>query len=124
MAPSAAGATAIEQRFVAVIKQTQPQVVQIQTDRGLGSGVIFDTRGNIVTNAHVVTGASQLVVTLADGRRLDAWLVAAYVPDDLAVIDIGGRRPATVADPPPAEPARSVMLQPVAPEDRGRGGTS
>ena len=69
--------------------------------RGLGSGVIFDTRGNIITNAHVVTDASQLVVTLADGRRFDAWLVAAYVPDDLAVIDIGaghGISPARLAD--------------------------
>jgi S1-C subfamily serine protease len=99
--PSASGAAAVEQQFVAVIKQTQPQVVQIQTDSGLGSGVIFDTKGNIVTNAHVVSGASQLVVTLADGRRFAARLVGSYVPDDLAVVDIGtGRRitPARFAD--------------------------
>ena len=84
-----------------MIKQTQPQVVQIQTDSGLGSGVIFDAKGNIVTNAHVVSGASQLVVTLADGRRFDARLVGSYVPDDLAVVDIGAGRgisPARFAD--------------------------
>jgi putative serine protease PepD len=100
-APTASGATAVEQQFVAVIKQTQPQVVQIQTDSGLGSGVIFDTNGNIVTNAHVVSGAGQLVVTLADGRRFDARLVGDYVPDDLAVVDIGaghGISPARFAD--------------------------
>jgi len=100
-APSASGAAAVEQQFVAVIKQTQPQVVQIQTDSGLGSGVIFDAKGNIVTNAHVVSGASQLAVTLADGRRFDARLVGAYVPDDLAVVDIGsghGISPARFAD--------------------------
>ena len=85
----ASSAAAVEQQFVAVVRQTQPQVVQIQTDAGLGSGVIFDTRGNIVTNAHVVSGATQLVVTLSDGRRFDARLVGAYVPDDLAVVDIG-----------------------------------
>ena len=86
-------AAAVQQQFVAVIKQTQPQVVQIQSDSGLGSGVIFDAKGNIVTNAHVVSGASQLAVTLADGRRFDARLVGAYVPDDLAVVDIGDRPP-------------------------------
>ena len=94
-------AAAVQQQFVAVIKQTQPQVVQIQSDSGLGSGVIFDAKGNIVTNAHVVSGASQLAVTLADGRRFDARLVGAYMPDDLAVVDIGtGRRitPAHFAD--------------------------
>ena len=98
---SASGATALEQQFVVVIKQTQRQVVQIQTDSGLGSGVIFDAKGNIVTNAHVVSGASQLVVTLADGRRFDARLVGAYVPDDLAVVEIGsghGISPARFAD--------------------------
>jgi len=98
---AASGATALEQQFVAVIKQTQPQVVRIQTDSGLGSGVIFDAKGNIVTNAHVVSGASQLAVTLADGRRFDARLVGAYVPDDLAVVDIGsghGISPARFAD--------------------------
>ena len=97
-APSAA---AVEQQFVAVVRQTQPQVVQIQTDAGLGSGVIFDTKGNIVTNAHVVSGATQLVVTLANGRRFTARLVGSYVPDDLAVVDIGtgrGVTPARFAD--------------------------
>jgi S1-C subfamily serine protease len=71
------GAVALEQQFVAVIKQTQSQVVQIQTDSGLGSGVIFDAKGNIVTNAHVVSGASQLVVTLADGG---AWTLGLSAP--------------------------------------------
>ena len=95
------GAAAVEHQFVAVIKQTEPQVVQIQTDSGLGSGVIFDANGNIVSNAHVVSGASQLVVTLADGSRFDARLVGSYAPDDLAVVDIGtGHRisPAHFAD--------------------------
>ena len=68
----ASAAAAVEQQFVTVVKETQPQVVQIQTDSGLGSGVIYDTNGNIVTNAHVVGNATQLVVTLADGRRFDA----------------------------------------------------
>ena len=97
----ASAAAAVEQQFVTVVKETQPQVVQIQTDSGLGSGVIYDTNGNIVTNAHVVGNATQLVVTLADGRRFDARLVGSYAPDDLAVVSIGtGHRvtPAHFAD--------------------------
>jgi S1-C subfamily serine protease len=110
-AASASGANAVQQRFVAVIKQTQPQVVQIQTDSGLGSGVIFDRKGNIVTNAHVVSGASQLVVTLADGRRFNARSSASLCSASASLHPragrsrSGGRRPATVADPPPAEQA-------------------
>ena len=94
-------AAAVQQQFIAVIRRTQPQVVQIQTDSVLGSGVIFDAKGNIVTNAHVVGTATQLLVTLADGRRFDARLVGSYPPDDLAVIDIGSGRgisPARFAD--------------------------
>jgi putative serine protease PepD len=82
-------AATLEQQFVAVIKETQPEVVQVQTNSGLGSGVIFDAKGDIVTNAHVAAPATQLLVTLADGRRFTARLVGAYAPDDLAVITIG-----------------------------------
>jgi S1-C subfamily serine protease len=91
----------LEQQFVAVVRVTQPEVVQIQTDSGLGSGVIFDSQGDIVTNAHVAGSATQLLVTLADGRRFTARLVGSYAPDDLAVITIGpghGVKPARFAD--------------------------
>jgi putative serine protease PepD len=64
-------------------------------------GVIFDAKGDIVTNAHVVAGSSSVSVTLADGRRFSAHVVGSYAPDDLAVVSIGGGyriRPATFAD--------------------------
>jgi len=86
---------------VAVVKATQPEVVQIRTDSGLGSGVTFDSKGDIVTNNHVVAGATGLTVTLADGRSFSAHLVGAYAADDLAVITIGpghGIKPASFAD--------------------------
>lgn len=94
-------AATIEQQFVAVVTETRPEVVQIQTDSGLGSGVIFDAQGHIVTNAHVTGSASQPLVTLADGRRLPARLVGDYAPDDRAVITVGagcGIKPARFAD--------------------------
>lgn len=52
--------------------------------------MILDGKGDIVTNAHVVEGATSLLVTLADGRRLPARLIGSYAPDDLAVITVGG----------------------------------
>ncbi|HSC02269.1 MAG TPA: trypsin-like peptidase domain-containing protein, partial [Solirubrobacteraceae bacterium] len=99
-APQSSAAT-LQQQYIAVVKAIQPQVVQIQTDSGLGSGVIFDAKGDIVTNAHVVQGASTMRVTLADGRRFPARLVGSYAPDDLAVITVGadhGINPARFAD--------------------------
>ncbi len=95
------GGAALEDQFVSVVARVQPEVAQIQTDSGLGSGVIYDSAGDIVTNAHVIEGASNLEVTLADGRRYPARLVGAYAPDDLAVISIGpghNLRPAPFAD--------------------------
>ena len=98
--PQVAGAS-LEQQFVTVVRQTQPSVAQIQTDQGLGSGVIFDANGDIVTNAHVLAGASSIRVTLADGRQFAARLVGSYAPDDLAVVSVGAGhdlKPARLGD--------------------------
>jgi S1-C subfamily serine protease len=94
-------ATALQSAYVRVLKKVGPAVVEITTDRGLGSGVVYDTAGHIVTNAHVVDGSTRFQVTLADGRRLAATLVGKYPADDLAVIEIDGRglpKPAAFAD--------------------------
>jgi len=53
-----------------------------------GSGVIYDSSGDIVTNAHVVTGTPTLRVTLESGQTLPARLVGTDTADDLAVIHI------------------------------------
>jgi len=55
---------------------------------GTGSGVVFDSNGFIVTNNHVVDGASKLEVVLSDGRRLPAKLVGTDARTDLAVIKV------------------------------------
>lgn len=59
------------------------------TEVGSGSGFIIDSKnGYIVTNNHVVTGAEKIVVSLADGRNINAKLVGADVRTDLAVVQI------------------------------------
>tara|TARA_B100000315_G_scaffold257282_1_gene305619 strand:- start:182 stop:1567 length:1386 start_codon:yes stop_codon:yes gene_type:complete len=55
---------------------------------GLGSGVIIDREGYILTNEHVVSGASQIKVKLSDGREFDAQIKGSDPRTDLAVIKI------------------------------------
>ena len=97
--PSPAAA-ALEQTFVAVYRSVSPSVVQISTSEGLGSGIVFDNNGNIVTNDHVVGAATAFTVTTSTGKRLKGSLVGRFTPDDLAVIKVNGSglRPATFAD--------------------------
>ncbi|MFN4147992.1 MAG: S1C family serine protease [Rhodocyclaceae bacterium] len=57
--------------------------------RGTGSGFIWDDAGHVVTNFHVVEGASEATVKLADGRNFRAGLVGASPAHDIAVLKIG-----------------------------------
>ncbi|HET9731682.1 MAG TPA: trypsin-like peptidase domain-containing protein [Acidimicrobiales bacterium] len=94
-------AGALEQAFVAVVAKVRPEVVEISTDAGLGSGVVYDSQGDIVTNDHVVGAATSFEVKLVNGQSLPATLVGAYPPDDLAVIKVKGGRalsPASFGD--------------------------
>ena len=67
-------------------RQAQPPAEQQR--QGLGSGVIIDANGYILTNHHVVDGAEQIKVDLNDNRTFDAKLVGADPPSDLAVLKI------------------------------------
>jgi len=80
----------------AVYKQVSPGVVTItaavNSGRGsgqaTGSGIVLDTNGNILTNAHVIAGAQQIQVTFSDGRTVNATLVGSNSSADLAVIRV------------------------------------
>ncbi|HEV8638214.1 MAG TPA: trypsin-like peptidase domain-containing protein [Chloroflexota bacterium] len=63
----------------------------VQPRQGVGSGAIFDPRGYIVTNNHVVEGGQQIKVVLPDGRDFDAKLIGRDPQSDLAVIKIDGQ---------------------------------
>ncbi|MBL8922671.1 MAG: trypsin-like peptidase domain-containing protein [Myxococcaceae bacterium] len=60
---------------------------------GLGSGVIIDASGIVITNDHVIRGASEIHVVLADGRQLDAEVIGADADADLAVLKLLGKGP-------------------------------
>ena len=59
---------------------------------GLGSGVIIDEQGYILTNEHVITGADKVTVTLPDGRKFEAEIKGSDPRSDLAVLKIEARR--------------------------------
>jgi len=76
-----------------------------RVDRSLGSGVIYDTAGHVVTNYHVVAQATQVSVQLRDGREAPARLVGLDRDTDLAVLQI------QLSDLPAMELGRSDRLQ-------------
>lgn len=84
-----------------IVKKTANSVVEIATEatvngsfarqyvtQGAGSGVIISEDGYIVTNHHVVDGASKLTVTLRDGTSYDAQLIGSDEDNDVALIKI------------------------------------
>ncbi len=110
--PLPAGEQAIIDLFEAARRSvvyitTQSRVVDLWTrntfnvPRGTGSGFVWDDRGHVVTNHHVVAGASGAQVRLSDGRDVAASLVGVSPAHDLAVLRID------VADLPPALPIGS-----------------
>jgi len=73
-------------RFFGNPGQQQPPGERQQS--GLGSGVIIDSNGYILTNHHVIDGAEEIKVDLSESRTLDARLVGADPPSDLAVLKV------------------------------------
>ncbi|MDT7928751.1 S1C family serine protease [Tepidimonas sp.] len=93
-----------EQATIELFEKSRDSVVYISTaqrvldvwtrnvftvPRGTGSGFIWDDAGHVVTNFHVIEGASQATVKLADGRDYPAALVGASPAHDIAVLRIG-----------------------------------
>lgn len=93
----------LQSEYQRVIKSALPSVVQIQSGNALGSGVVYDGKGHIVTNAHVVGNGKTFQVTTANSESpLAASLVYSYPAQDLAVIKLNevpsGLRPAVFGD--------------------------
>ncbi|MFP4512584.1 MAG: S1C family serine protease [Acidimicrobiales bacterium] len=75
----------------AVAEAVAPSVVQIDTDFGLGSGIIMDDEGHILTAAHVIQGANAVRVRLADGTMVEASIVGTHPETDVGVVAIDSR---------------------------------
>jgi S1-C subfamily serine protease len=123
-AQTGANASMLASDFSAAIRdvaqKVKPAVVQITNEQtqvdmftqqpftvpaGVGSGVIYDSQGHILTNDHVVEGAQTLLVSLPDGRSFKAKVVGADPLTDLAVLQISG------SNLPVAEIGDSSQLQ-------------
>jgi S1-C subfamily serine protease len=72
--------------LVALYQAVLPGVVTIRTDTGLGSGFVFDAEGHIVTNQHVVDGASTVEVDFSSGYKAHGTVLASDSDADVAVI--------------------------------------
>ena len=101
----------------AVIARVRPAVVEVKvtTPNGgaLGSGVIIDRRGYIVTNNHVVNAARSISVVLYDGTQVPAQLAGTDPADDLAVLKItppaAGLTVATLGDSSKLQVGQDVL---------------
>jgi S1-C subfamily serine protease len=106
--------SADEQQTIRIFEHASPSVVYITTvqhvrgffsrnilrvPQGTGSGFVWDDQGHVVTNFHVIQGAQEAVVTLADQRNYQASLVGASPDHDIAVLKID-----VPANPPPPLP--------------------
>ncbi|MCB1775752.1 MAG: trypsin-like peptidase domain-containing protein [Gammaproteobacteria bacterium] len=70
----------------------QPDRPRVRRENSLGSGVIVDSNGYILTNNHVIAGASEIKVVLGDGRSLPARVVGTDPETDLAILQAAGDR--------------------------------
>jgi S1-C subfamily serine protease len=88
--PGAGGSRA---DVVAIADRVRPAIAQLKVERGRtgsGSGVIFRSDGHLLTNAHVVDGATSVAVILSTGRELPARVVGSDADSDTAVVKIDG----------------------------------
>jgi len=73
-----------------IVNRIKPATVYIETDRGVGSGMLIDSDGYILTNAHVVSGVSAAKIKLSNGSLFSAEVTGRDEIMDLAVLKIAG----------------------------------
>ena len=110
-----AAANDLEARVIDVYDAASPSVVNITNrstvynrffgaspQEGTGSGFVYDDQGHIVTNYHVIEGADEILVTLADGQVYEAEVVGSDPTNDLSVLRVDPIGSANRVDLPPA----------------------
>ena len=105
--PSTTGtiAPSSDEPVAAVARALAPSVVQLETQAGLGSGIVYSADGYILTAAHVVTGFQTVTVRLADGTTLTGRVVGIDTNSDVGVVKVDrtGLTPASLATGVPLE---------------------
>ncbi len=82
--------------LIEIFKKSEAGVVRVNVQRieenltptGVGSGFVFDKKGHVITNAHVVDDATKVVVTFLDGRSYNAEVIGVDTFTDIAVIKV------------------------------------
>ncbi len=81
--------------LIEIFEKSEPGVVRVNVQRnevvegtGVGSGFVFDKKGHIITNAHVVDDSEKVVVTFLDGRSYNAKVIGTDTFTDIAVIKV------------------------------------
>ncbi len=99
-----------ELSLIEIFENSESGVVRVNVQRsseeqipaGVGSGFVFDNKGHIITNAHVVDGATKIVITFLDGREYNAEIVGVDTFTDIAVVkvnaDLSLLHPLTLGD--------------------------
>lgn len=86
--PTPADPAEIGSTLEALYQQVLPGVVLIRTGNSLGSGFVFDNEGHIVTNQHVVEGATDVEIDFASGFKAHGTVIGSDVDADVAVIQV------------------------------------
>jgi S1-C subfamily serine protease len=86
--PTAADPAEVGTTLEALYQQVLPGVVAIRTNGSLGSGFVFDNEGHVITNQHVVEGASEVEIAFASGFQAHGTVVGSDVDADIAVIQV------------------------------------
>ena len=86
--PTAADPAEMGSTLEALYQQVLPGVVSIQAGESLGSGFVFDSEGHVITNQHVVEGATDVEVAFASGFRAHGTVIGSDADADVAVIQV------------------------------------
>ncbi len=106
MANTTVQAVMLQDAFNLAAEKVLPAVVLIRTDRGLGSGILYDPTGLILTNNHVVAEARQVRIRLADHREFVGQLKGTDPLSDVAVIKVNAEEPLPYAELADSRPVK------------------
>lgn len=110
--PASVNSIPLDGSLAALYQQVIPGVVAVRTDTGLGSGFVFDNDGHIVTNQHVVDGASTVEIAFSTGFKAPGTVIGFDVDADIAVVKVNA--PADEIHPLPIGDSDSLLVgQPV-----------